>query len=282
MIESSCKEKILGRLNVMTNTERKIADYALENYEEVLNSNITELAEKAKVSDASIVRFCRSLGYKGYQDFKINAAKDVLPREKHFNPVLEKDDNPEVICRKIFESEVSVLNRTLAGLDINAVTKAAKMIEKAKRVMIFGSGGSLLVAQDALHKLMKVGVQVYVYEDRDLQLMASSLAQTGDLVIGISHSGSNYSVLRCLKNAHENQTPTIAIVNRERTPISKIADVVIHTASEETMFQSESVSTRIAQLAIIDSLVAMVAFGNYEESYNAIQKTRRATSENKF
>lgn len=282
MIESSCKEKISGRLNVMTNTERKIADYVFENYEEVLNSNITELAEKAKVSDASIVRFCRSLGYKGYQDFKINAAKDVLPREKHFNPVLEKGDNPEVICRKIFESEVSVLNRTLAGLRIDSVINAAEMIKNAKRVMIFGSGGSLLVAQDALHKLMKIGVQVYVYEDRDLQLMASSLTGKDDLVIGISHSGSNYSVLKCLKNARENQTPTIAIVNRERTPISKTADIVIHTASEETMFQSESVSTRIAQLAIIDSLVAMVAFGNYEESYNAIQKTRRATSENKF
>lgn len=282
MMESSCKEIILSKLNSMTNTEKKIAEYVLEHYEKVLNINITELSENAKVSDASIVRFCRSLGYKGYQDFKINAAKDVLPREKHFNPVLDEKDNPEVICTKIFNSEISVLKRTLASMDVSLIEKAADMIANAKRVVFFGSGGSLLVGQEALHKLMKVGIQVFVYGDRDLQLMASSLTRKDDLVIGISHSGSNYSVLKCLKNARENETPTIAIVNREKTPISKIADVVIHTASEETMFQSESVSTRIAQLAIIDTLVAIVAFKNYEESYNAIQRTRRATSDNKF
>ena len=102
MVESSCKEIIRGRMNYLTNTERKIANYVLENYDQVLNSNITELAENAKVSDASVVRFCRSLGYKGYQDFKINAAKDVLPREKHLNPILEESDSPDVICRKNF------------------------------------------------------------------------------------------------------------------------------------------------------------------------------------
>lgn len=282
MMESSCKEIIFSKLNSMTNTEKKIADYVLEHYEQVLNSNITELGENAKVSDASIVRFCRSLGYKGYQDFKINAAKDALPREKHLNPVLEEKDRPEAICKKIFNSEILVLNRTLACLDMEIVEKIADMISSAERVVLFGSGGSLLVAQDAQHKLMKVGIQVFVHADRDLQLMASSLTGKNDLAIGISHSGSNYSVLKCLKNAKENETATVAIVNRGKTPISKVADLVIHTASEETMFQSESVSTRIAQLAIIDSLVTIVAFKNYEKSYNAIQRTRGATSENKF
>lgn len=282
MLERSCKEAILSRKSTMTNTERKIAEYVLENYEKVLNYNITELAEYAKVSDASIVRFCRSLGYKGYQDFKINAARDVLPREKHLNPVLEEQDSPETICRKIFNSEVAVLTRTLSGLDVEEVMKAAGMIAAAKRVFFFGTGGSLLVAQDAQHKLMKVGIQAFVHQDRDMQLMASSLTGAEDVAIGISHSGSNYSVLKCLKNVKENQTPVVAIVNRGKTPISKIGDVVLHTASEETMFQSESVSTRIAQLAIVDSLVAIAAFQNYEESFQAIQKTRKATSDNKF
>ena len=140
--ESSCKEIIRGRMNYLTNTERKIANYVLENYDQVLNSNITELAENAKVSDASVVRFCRSLGYKGYQDFKINAAKDVLPREKHLNPILEESDSPDVICRKIFNLEISVLERTLASLNMREVEKAAQLIFHGKRVVFFGSGGS--------------------------------------------------------------------------------------------------------------------------------------------
>lgn len=281
-MESGCKEKIIGRMNSLTNTEKKIASYVLDNYEEMLNCNISELAERAGVSDASVVRFCRSLGYKGYQDFKVNAAKDVLPKDRYYNPSLEKDDTPEMICEKIFNSEISVLKKTLAALDMEEVKRAAELLGGAKRVFFFGSGASLIVGRDALHKLMKIGLQAYVYDDRDLQLMASSLIQEGDVAVGISHSGSNYSVLRCLRYAKENGAHTIALVNKGKSPISKTADVTVSTASEETIFQSESVSTRTAQLVCIDAIISIIAFGDYDRAYGAIQKTRAATAENKF
>lgn len=282
MVRGSCKEIIRGRMHLLTNTEMKVANYVLDNYEEVLNANITELAENAGVSDASVVRFCKSLGYKGYQDFKISAARDVLPRDRHFNPSLEQGDDPETICKKIFTSEVNVLNQTLASLEMNVVYRAAESIKAAGRLIFFGSGGSLLVGKDAQHKFMKIGVRAYVYEDIDMQLMSSSLMEEGDVAFCVSHSGSNYNVLKCMKNAQENGAVAIALVGQGKTPISKRADMVLYTASEETMFQSESVSTRIAQLAIVDALVAIVAFEDYENSYNAIQETRRATSEGKL
>lgn len=282
MLETGCREIIMSKINSLTNTEKRIAQYVLDNYEQVLNSNIIELSEQAKVSEASVVRFCKSLGYKGFQEFKIKAAIDVLPREKHFNPVLQEDDSVESICKKIFNSEMSVLNRTLLGLDMKVVEKAANAIYQAKQVVLFGSGGSLLVAQDALHKLMKIGLKIHVYADQDLQLMASSLLEKGDVALGISHSGSNSSVHQCMKNAKECGAQTIALVSQGKTPLSKTADIVLQTTAEETIFQSESVTTRIAQLAIIDSLVAVVAFKNYDASYAAIQQTRSATSVNKY
>lgn len=282
MVEISCKDKIKEKMYALTNAEKKIANYVLDNYEDFLSDNITELAENADVSDATVVRFCRKIGYKGYQDFKVNAAKDMLPKEKHFNPALKEHDDSTAICNKIFNSEISVLNRTLAALDIKTIENAADLIYKSKKIFFFGTGASLLVGKDALHKFMKIGIRTYVYEDSELQLMASSLMQEGDLAIGISHSGSSQVVYKCLKNAKNNRASTIAIVSREKTPLAKISNLVIKTASEVTMFQSESVSSRIAQLAIIDSLIAIVAFKDYENSYSAIQNTRRATSENKF
>ncbi len=278
----SCKQKIRGMMNHLTNTENKIARYVLDNYDTVLSSNITELAEKAGVSDASVVRFCKSLGYKGYQDFKINAAKDILPREKHLNPSLEPSDDMGTICKKIFGTEVAVLDRTFAGLDMKAVEQATRMIRDAKKLVVFGSGGSLLVGKDAQHKFLKIGIQVYVYEDMDMQLMASSLMKSDEVALCISHSGYNSNVVNCMKNAGENGAGRIALASQGKTPVSKNADVVLYTASEETIFKSESVSTRIAQLAIIDCLVAIVAFEDYDDSYQAIQQTRRATSQNKF
>lgn len=282
MVGESCKEVIQGKKHRLTNTELKLADYILEHYDEALNYNVTELADSAGVSDASVVRFCKKLGYKGYQDFKVNAAKDVLPRDRHFNPGLEQDDDIETICKKIFLSEVNVLNRTLASLDTNELKVVAEKIEKAEKIVFFGNGGSLIVAKDAAHKFMKIGICAFVYEDIDLQLMSSSLMSEKEVAIGISHSGSNRNVIDCIKNAKENGAETIAIVGQGKTPLSKIADMILYCSSEETMFESESVSTRIAQLAIIDAIVAIVAFDNYEESYTAIQRTRRATSENKY
>ncbi|WP_346909695.1 MurR/RpiR family transcriptional regulator [Faecalicatena orotica] len=278
----SCKQKIRGKMNHLTNTETKIGKYVLDNYDSVLTSNITELAEKAGVSDASVVRFCKSLGYKGYQDFKINAARDILPKEKHLNPSLEPSDDMGTICKKIFSTEVAVLDRTLAGLDLDAVERAAHMIRNAEKIVVFGSGGSLLVGKDAQHKFLKIGIQVYVYEDVDMQLMASSLMKEGEVALCISHSGCNSNVVNCMKNAAENGAGRIALVSQGKTPVSKNADVVLYTASEETIFKSESVSTRIAQLAIMDSLVAIAAFQDYEDSYQAIQQTRKATSQNKY
>lgn len=151
------------------------------------------------MSDASVVRFCKKLGYKGYQDFKVNAAKDVLPRDRHFNPGLEQDDDIETICKKIFLSEVNVLNRTLASLDTNELKVVAEKIEKAEKIVFFGSGGSLIVAKDAAHKFMKIGIRAFVYEDIDLQLMSSSLMSEKEVAIGISHSGSNRNVIGLYK-----------------------------------------------------------------------------------
>lgn len=279
---TSCKQKILGKMNHLTNTEIKIADYVLEHYDSVLNNNITELAEKADVSDASVVRFCKRLGYKGFQDFKINAAKDLLPKEKHLNPSLDKADDAGTICRKIIQTEVAVLDRTMAILDLEAIEQAVRMIRNAERLVIFGSGGSLLVGKDAQHKFLKIGIKAFVYEDMDMQCMASSLMKKNEVALCISHSGYNANIVNCMKNAGANGAGRIALVSQGKTPMAKNAEVMLYTASEETMFKSESVSTRIAQLAMIDSLVAIVAFQDYEDSYQAIQATRKATSQNKY
>ena len=262
----------------LTQREKKIAEY-IENHRDLfLNDTITEFAEKVGVSDATVVRFCRHIGYKGYQDFKMHVARDMIPKERQYNPVLERTDDAASICNKIFNSEVSVLSRTLLGINIADLKKIAEHIRSARRVVLFGTGGSLNVAKDAVHKFMKIGIMVHVYEDIDLQNMASSLLGKEDLAIIISHSGSNLYAIRCLENAKNGGAFTVGLTGYSRNPISKAADMTVQIASEKTMYQSESVSTRIAQLAVVDALVALAAFQDYDASYEAIEATRRATS----
>lgn len=266
----------------LTKREQKIVDFIKQNGDSFLNETITEFSEKAGVSDATMVRFCKHLGYKGYQDFKVNCARQMLPKETQISPGLDQGDDSSVICSKVFNSEMSVLSRTLLGIDIRVLEQIADKLRSAGKIALFGTGGSLNVAKDALHKFMKIGLMVYVYEDIDLQHMAASLLREGDVAVVISHSGSNVSSLRCLELAKEGGAFAVALTGLGKNPISRAADLTVHIASEKTIYQSESVSTRIAQLAVLDALVGIVAFEDYDNSYEAAMATRRATSHRKF
>ena len=266
----------------LTQREKKIVEFIRENGDSFLNDTITEFSEKAGVSDATMVRFCKHLGYKGYQDFKVHCARMMLPKEKQFNPEMDRGDDSAMICSKVFNSEMSVLSRTLLELDIKVLEQIAAKLREAERIVMFGTGGSLFVAKDALHKFMKIGLMVHVFEDIDLQHMAASLLREGDVALVISHSGSNVSSLRCLEMAKEGGAFTVALTGLGKNPIARAADITVHIAAEKTIYQSESVSTRIAQLAVLDTLVGMAAFDDYESSFNAAMATRRATSHGKI
>ncbi|MBS6395916.1 MAG: MurR/RpiR family transcriptional regulator [Clostridiales bacterium] len=282
MSEISCLTNIQSKLKLLTNTEKKVADFILNNYRETLDYTVTELAEHAEVSDATVVRFCRSVGYKGYQDLKINLARDAIAPYKHLNTSLEEADTPAQITEKMIRSEISVLEETINLLDMKEMELAATAIKNAKRVFLFGSGGSILVAQDAMHKFLKIGVQCIVQMDADVQAMESALMEKGDVAIGISHSGTNRNVIECLKNARANGAITIGLTTYGKSPMQKHCNCLLMTSTKETVFKSESLTARIAQLAVIDSLSAIISFMDYEKAYEAIQKTRNATSERKF
>lgn len=282
MDKISCLANIESKLKFLTNTEKKVADYILKNDREALNYTVTELAEHAEVSDATVVRFCRSVGYKGYQDLKINLARDTIAPYKHLNISLEETDTPAQITEKVIRSEIQVLEETINLLNMKEMELAARVIKEADRVFFFGSGGSILVAQDAMHKFLKIGVQSVVQMDTDIQAMESALLKKGDVAIGISHSGTNRNVIDCLKNAKSNGAATIGLTTYGKSPLQKYCDYLLMTSTRETVFKSESLTARIAQLSVIDSLATIISFMDYDRAYEAIQKTRNATSARKM
>ena len=284
MDKIGCRQRILEKYEseMSTQTERKISRYLRDNFETALHSNLLDLAELIGVSDASIVRFCKGIGYKGFQEFKINAALEFVPEEKLYNPRLDRNDSAEGICNKIFSTEISALTRTLQDLDIEELVKIVNILSNAPRIMFVGTGGSMAVAKDAQHKFLKIGVQVSSFEDKDIQLMEASLLKKHDVLFAVSHSGNNLHVINVAETARENGTTVVALVSQGKNELAKKADYVLSTISEETIFQSESGSTRLAHLAVIDCIVAMMAFKNYDRSLSAMQKTREATSGNKM
>lgn len=281
MVTQSCLLNIRSKMKSLTEAERKIANYVLENYMSILNFTVTELAEKANSSDATVVRFCRRVGYKGYQEFKIALAQDAIVPYKHLNPVLEEGDTTAEIINKVLKAEIAVLEETINVLNPSDLEAAAKAILNANKILIIGSGGSGIVGKDAMHKFLKIGISCYAETDIDVQAMGASLLQEGDVALVISHSGVNRNIIECLKLAKESGATTIGLTTQGKSPIQKNCDIVLTASTIETVFKSESVTARIAQLGVIDSLVAVVSLLDYEKSYKAIQKTRNATADRK-
>ena len=280
-MNTNCIQRIQEAMPNLTEAESKIAEWILAHPELVINMNVADLAQNADVSEASIVRFTRRIGCKGYIDFKMKLARDILPEERQYDPVLVRGDNTEQICRKIFSSAVEVRRNTPEMLDMDAVYQVCVRIRNARRLVIFGTGGSLAVALDAQHKLMKIGISAIVHRDIDMQLMSSSALTEDDAAICISFSGHNYNTISCLRTAKMNGAFCISIVSQRNTPLAKLSDIVFISAYDETIFQSESTSTRIAQLTIIDCIVGNIALIDYGKYNEAIQKSRDAVSANK-
>ncbi len=274
--------RIEATLPKLRGAEKKVVDFIERNYEEIIHLSITELAERSQTSESSVVRLCKRLGYKGFQDMKIHLAREVISPEKQIHEVIEKGDDVLTIKQKVFQSNIQALYDSLEVCNNEQLEYATQAISKANLLELYGTGGSGTVALDAQHKLLKMGVKTFAYSDSVLQSMSASVLDKNDVVIGISHTGSNQDVLHAMKLAKEAGATLICITNSSKSPITKISDIVLQTASKETLFRTDAISSRIAQLTILDILVAAIATYNYEQYYNNLEKTRNATSDKKM
>ncbi|MGE9993455.1 MurR/RpiR family transcriptional regulator [Peptoniphilaceae bacterium SGI.137] len=277
-------ERINLKFKTMTKTEKKLAQFVLEHKDTILKLSVSAFAVQSGVSEATIVRFSKTLGYKGFLDMKINLAKEVSPKSLEVSPIIEQGDSYESIFEKIFTANMAVLKSTFANLNKSNLPGIVNHFVAARNIYLFGTGGSQKVVSDVSHKFLKVGIPTISYEDIDLQLMSSVLATKDDAVIAVSFSGANYNTIKCVENVKRNGAYVLSITSNDNSPLQKISDDTLFSASDETVFQSESISTRIAQLSLLDGIVTCVATNqeHYSDAKEAIMKTREATSYNKY
>lgn len=262
--------------------EKKIANWVLENPKEIIHYSITELAEKCGVSEATVVRFSRKLGFKGYQDFKIVLAQEnVNPLQSLHEEVTEEDRCPEVL-EKVFQSIIQTLHHTREVLSYEELEKAVEAILKARKVVVFGLGNSAPIALDAQHKFLRAGVDCSACSDNHMQAIIASHLKAEDVAIGISHSGSSRDIVEALQLAKECGATTICITNYGKSPILKVSDIHLFTASQETRYRILAMASRIAQLSIIDTLYIYVALRKKQQAIEAINRVEKALQSKKY
>ncbi|MDR4945617.1 MurR/RpiR family transcriptional regulator [Neobacillus cucumis] len=279
---NNCFNKIRSYYPRFSEKEKQIADYILKNPEKIVHGTINEVAEDLGVADATVFRFCKRIGFKGYQAMKIALASETIIPRKEIHEEITEEDNEQEITEKVFKSNIQTMENTLQLLDRVTIKKAVELISTADKVHFFGTGGSSIIAMDAFHKFVRTGVKAYAFTDSHFQLMAASQLTPRDLAVVISHSGTNSDTINILNVALENGAKTIGITSFPKSPISQKADVVLLTSSEETKYRSEALASRIAQLSIIDVLYVNIMIKNKEVSQESLEKVRKAILKTKI
>lgn len=259
-------------------TEKKAAEYILKNPEEVVNLSIQKLAEKAKVSEATIIRLSRSLKCKGFQDLKLKIAYDLAKyeNEKSLYEDIPSDGSIKSVIQSVSQNNIQSIQNTLQVLSEEEVEKAVKLIAKARKVAVYGIGASGIIAQDFKQKLTRINVWCEAAFDGDTQVTISANLSKHDVAFGISYSGQTKDVIESLKVAKENGASIISLTKSGDNPVASLADVRLNTTSLERNVRSGATSSRIAQLNVIDILFLGVTKSNQNRNIEALERTRKA------
>jgi DNA-binding MurR/RpiR family transcriptional regulator len=254
----ACLVKIKSVYDTVKSAERKAIDFILENPRQVPGLTIVAFARSAGCSEATVVRVAKRLGYRGYPELRRDFAGsgDASDGEGEILDYggIRKSDSYAAVARKVFEASIRALRDTVGLLDDSQYGKAVNALLAAKKVLICGVGDAHLVALEAYQRFLRIGENVQVSEDPDLQLiMAAHLAER-DALLAISHSGRSRTVLDVVRRAREAGAFVIAITNFPVSPIAKRADIVLLTAAFSQHHTGEVISKRISELCIIESL----------------------------
>ena len=282
-IENNYEYNIKKAYGTLRNSEKKVADYVLNNRFEVSNMTLKEIALKIGVSTHTIIRFVQGAGYKSFKDFKISLARDTGSEEKsdesgYFLDLhVQKGDFFEDIPNKIIGLSIKALEDTLKLVNIEDYKKAIKYVTESNIIDIYGVGNSGSIANDFMNKLTRVGLNCRAFYDNHLQQIGACHLSKKDLAIAISHSGETKDTIDALKIAKASGAKTLVITNYKASIISKYADIALCTGDSETTFYSEAMTARIAKLAIIDILYMGVFLSNYNKYASRLDKINNMT-----
>jgi DNA-binding MurR/RpiR family transcriptional regulator len=253
LMTQNCLGTIHSQYHKFSEKEKMIADYILKKPELVIHRTINEVADDLNIADATVFRFSKRIGFKGFQAMKIALASEVMTRsqtEQKEAPVEEEDS----LTEKIFNATIRTLQKTLELNNQDSIKKAVDLIRRSNRVEVYGTGNSALMAMDGFQKLLNSGIRAFSYQDPHYQLLSAARLTRDDAAIIISHSGSNKETMNILKTAKDAGAKTVGITAFPKSPLSLNVDIPLYTSLEETESISAAFASQMAQISLINAL----------------------------
>jgi len=256
--------------------ERRVAHAVLDDPQGVAWRSISELARTCGTSATSVVRFCRAIGLRGYPDLRLALAgavarDDATPAAAAAD--IDPADDAAAITKKIAYADARAVTDTANHLDIATLVQVTDALAKASRIDIYGVGASGYVALDLQMKLQRIGRPAFAWPDPHMAISSAALRGSGDVAIGLSHTGTTVDTIDALREAGSHGATTAAVTNFPWSPITEVADFVLLTAARETAFRSGAMTSRIAQLTVVDCLFVTLAQQDLPGTRVALERT---------
>ncbi|PPC76475.1 RpiR family transcriptional regulator [Pokkaliibacter plantistimulans] len=240
----------------MSKADLRLTDLILEDIDRAVHASTTELAEWSGTSTPTVTRFCRKLGFSSLREFKVQLAQARAVGARFLNGQVAAGSHSE-IAEQIIRRAQQALEHQLGLLNDDCVQRSVALLQQARRIVAFGSGGgSTIAAQDMQNRLFRLGLMVNAYQDGQMLQMVAATLKKGDVLVAISTTGRYTDLHNACRIAHQYDAQVIAIT-RPHSPLTEHADIVLAVdIPEEKQFVNQPTPSRYALLAVIDVLAS--------------------------
>ncbi|CFQ57896.1 putative DNA-binding transcriptional regulator [Yersinia frederiksenii] len=256
--------RIKMSLSQLNPTERRIAEWLITKGNICQKTGLREVASALEVSEPLLVKVAKKIGFSGFRELRsaLLSYFEALPYEREEE--ITEHDNLDTVLDKVFSNSIQVLKEARSVADSATIGEAARFIFKARRVIIFGVGGSASVSMDFEHKLLRIGIICHTYSDFHLMLMVASQLDENDVVIAISQTGDTREILEAVNTARLRKAKIICITNDDGSPLSQCSDLSIFSPAMSGPLLGQNAVARIVQLNLLDSLFIGILLEDYQ------------------
>ena len=274
---------IFAEYNDFFEAEKKIADYIVNNRSELIDMTISELAESSGVSEATVTRFCRKCNLKGFHHLKITLAKEVVDLKKDEISISGNisEDNIASSLNNILFNKIEELKQTVSLIDEDNFKEILNVIKKGRTVQFAAVGNTIPVALDGCYKFNQIGKVAVANTIWETQIAYTYNLSSEDVVIIISNSGASKRLIDVAEVATKQGATIIAITNSNNSPLAKLCNYHIKTATREKLFLEEYYFSRISAMTVIEILYLFLTVGK-EDVYKNLSRHEQSIADDKI
>ncbi len=281
-VPEGVQARIRASFRALSDAEQQVARFVETSPAEAIRLPIKRLAERIRVSEASIIRFCRAIGYQGIRDLKLALAAESTAPFQPFNEEIQPSDSVLTVAQKVLHSDMRAITDAVAMLNEHALERAVEALLNAPRIECYGIGSSMPVALDAFYRFSRIGLPATILTDPHMQSVSAAQLPPGAVAFAVSHTGRTEETLNALRLAKASGAICILITSYAQTPLGRFADIELVTGARETAFRTEAVASRIAHLSVIDALYVAVAMRTFDTSITALERANGLIEEHRL